>query len=202
MVVLALLFAPVFGLSRTIYHDKMLHFTWDYPTRYEVQGGAENALKSVRESDPSSTVRETAMCMAIPLRLKGRAATPYVRLLIAEIDFDCLNKALSTDSLPDLTKDTMGNLLASFSSLRIREPKTYILSEHQAAYITASAKADGVHNGMKVYAVQSCAIVSHFLVCWNFLSSDKAALPGLVAGHVQFEGHIGVPLIPVNLPLD
>jgi len=79
------------------------------------------------------------------------------------------------------------------------QPQTYDLDGHEAAFISGKAEASSIRPDMTLYAAQSCARVTHTMVCWNILSSDKTRLPILLAGQIRFDESSNQRLFPAQL---
>jgi hypothetical protein len=130
--------------------------------------------------------------------LRGKSERPYERILVTEIDFDCLQR-----NLPDigsLTKSTENDLMKVYGHLEMTEPRSFSLDGHPSAFITAKAEVGGpmkgLDPGMILYAAQTCALLDHRVACWNVLSSDQTRLSRLLAGKVAFNGRPGQAWTP------
>jgi hypothetical protein len=165
------------------FRDPVMNFTFSYPDDF----------RSLPPVEP-----QLAGCLTIPLRLAGKSERPYERILVHEIDYDCLRR--DTPEIEPLTKSTENDLMRVYGHLEMSEPSKFLLDGHPAAFITAKAEVSssmkGLEPGMILYAAQSCVVLNHRVACWNVLSSDRTRLSRLLAGKVSFNGgpdHTWVP---------
>jgi len=137
-------------------------------------------------------------CLTTPLRLAGKSDRPYERVLINEIDYDCLKR--DTPQIGPLTRSTSNNLMNVYGHLEMGEPIDFVLDGHPAAFIKVTADVNGplkgLEPGMKLYAAQTCVLLGHRVACWNVLSSDQTRLSILSAGKVSINGHPGQAWVP------
>jgi len=163
------------------FSEPVMNFTFSYPDDFQSLPSAQPLLK------------QAAGCITVPLRLKGKSERPYERILVTEIDFDCLQR--NAPDIGSLTKSTGNDLMNVYGHLEMTEPRSFSLDGHPAAFITAKAEVGGpmkgLEPGMILYAAQTCALLDHRVACWNVLSSDQARLSRLLAGKVAFHGRPG-----------
>jgi len=169
------------------FSEPVMNFTFSYPDDFQSLPSAQPLLKQAG-----------AGCITVPLRLKGKSERPYERILVTEIDFDCLQR--NTPDIGSLTKSTENDLMNVYGHLEMTEPRSFSLDGHPAAFITAKAEVGvpmkGLEPGMILYAAQTCTLVDHRVACWNILSSDQTRLSRLLAGKVAFNGHPGQAWAP------
>jgi hypothetical protein len=158
--------------------DPSMNFTFSYPDDFQSLPSAQPLLNQVTG------------CIAVPLRLKGKSERPYERILISEIDYDCLRR--DAPDIRSLTKSTEHDLMNVYGRLEMSEPSSFLLDGYPAAFITAKAEVGspmkGLEPGMILFGVQTCVLVDHRVACWNVLSSDHSRLPHLLSGKVAFKG--------------
>lgn len=151
------------------FSDPAMHFTFSYPDDFQ-------SLPSVEP--------QLAGCLIIPLRLKGKSERPYERILVNEIDYDCLKG--ETPEIGSLTKSTETDLMKVYGDLEMSEPTKFLLDGHPAAFIRAKSKVNapmkGLETGMILYGAQTCVLLGHRVACWNVLSSDQTRLSPLLGG--------------------
>src|ERR1700685_3810771 len=80
--------APASSLFVT-FNDSVMNFAFSYPDRFQ-------SLPPVQP--------QLGGCLTIPLRLKGKLERPYERILVNEIDYECLKR--DTPEIGSLTKST------------------------------------------------------------------------------------------------
>ena len=164
-----------------------MNFTFSYPDDFQSLPSAQPLLNQA-----------AAGCITIPLRLKGKSERPYERILINEIDYDCLRR--NVPDIGSLTKSTENDLMNVYGHLEMSEPSNFLLDGHPAAFITAKAEVGGpmkgLEPGMILYGVQTCVLLDHRVACWNVLSSDHTRLPRLLSGKVAFKGRPGQAWTP------
>lgn len=160
------------------FNDPELNFTFTYPDDFQSLPSAKQLLN------------QSGGCINIPLRLKGKLDRPYERVLINEIDYDCLHR--NVPDIGSITKSTENDLMNVYGRLEMSEPTKFLLDGHQAAFISAKSEVSspmkGLEPGMVLFGVQTCVLLDHRVVCWNILSSDQARLPHLLSGKVAFQG--------------
>lgn len=169
-----------------IFSDPVLNFSFSYPDDFQSLPSAQPLLS------------QAAGCIAIPLRLKGKSERPYERILISEINYDCLQR--NVPDIGSLTKSTENDLMKVYGRLEMSEPSNFLLDGHPAAFITAKAEVSspmkGLEPGMILFGVQTCVLLDHRVACWNVLSSDHTRLPHLLSGKVAFRGRPGQAWTP------
>jgi hypothetical protein len=167
------------------FSDPAMNFTFSYPDDFQ----------SLPSAQPLLT--QAAGCITIPLRLKGKSERPYERILINEIDYDCLRR--NVPDIGSLTKSTENDLM-NYGHLEMSEPSNFLLDGHPAAFIAAKAEVGspmkGLEPGMILYGVQTCVLLDHRVACWNVTSSDHTRLPRLLSGKVAFKGRPGQAWTP------
>jgi hypothetical protein len=165
------------------FNDSVMNFAFSYPDRFQ-------ALPPVQP--------QLGGCLTIPLRLKGKLERTYERILVNEIDYECLKR--DTPEIGSLTKSTEKDLMNVYGELEMSEPTKFLLDGHPAAFIRAKAKVlapmKGLDAGMVLYGAQTCAVFDHRVACWNVLSSDQASFGSLMTGKVGINGHPGVAWVP------
>ncbi|HTW78722.1 MAG TPA: hypothetical protein VME23_04155 [Terracidiphilus sp.] len=168
------------------FNDPVLNFTFSYPDDFQSLPSAQPLLN------------EVTGCIAIPLRLKGKSERPYERVLVNEIDYDCLRR--NVPEIGSITKSTENDLMNVYGHLEMSEPAIFLLDGHPAAFISAKAEVGspmkGLEPGMILFGVQTCTLLDHRVVCWNVLSSDHARLSRLASGWVAFKGRPGQAWTP------
>lgn len=165
------------------FNDPVINFAFSYPDRFQ----------SLPPVEP-----QVGGCLIIPLRLKGKLERPYERILVNEIDYECLKR--HTPEIGSLTKSTEKDLMSVYGELQMSEPTELLLDGHPAAFIQAKAKVlapmKGLDAGMVLYDAQTCALFDHRVACWNVLSSDQASFGSLLTGKIAIGGHPGVAWVP------
>jgi hypothetical protein len=183
-----MLHASSASTSFVVFNDPVMGFTFSYPDDFQSLPSAEPLLQ------------QAAGCIVIPLRLKGKFERPYERILVNEIDYDCLRS--NTPDVGSLTKSTENDLMNVYGHLEMTEPRNFLLDGHPAAFITAKAEVSGPMNGLEagmiLYGAQTCVLLDHRVACWNVLSSDQARLSSLLSGKVAFKGRPGQAWIPLH----
>jgi hypothetical protein len=160
------------------FRDPVMNFTFSYPDDFQSLPPVEPQLGG---------------CLTIPLRLAGKSERPYERILVHEIDYDCLHR--DTPEIGSLTESTGTDLMKVYGYLEMSAPSEFLLDGHPAAFITAKAKVSWpmkrLEPGMMLYAVQTCAALKNRVACWNVLTSDRTRLNGLLKGKIAFSGRPG-----------
>jgi hypothetical protein len=172
--------------SLVTFSDPVLNFTFSYPDDFQSLPSAQPLLGQAEG------------CLTVPLRLKGKSDRPYERIVIDEIDYDCLRQ--NAPDIRQITKSTENDLMNVYGHLEMSEPTSFLLDGHPAAFISAKAEVDrpmkGLEPGIILFGVQTCVLLDHRVACWNVLSSDQARLPSLLSGKVAFKGRPGQSWTP------
>jgi hypothetical protein len=168
------------------FSEPVMNFTFSYPDDFQSLPSAQPLLS------------QAAGCITVPLRVKGKSERPYERILISEIDYDCLRR--NVPNIGSLTKSTENDLMKVYGRLEMSEPSNFLLDGHPAAFITAKAEVGspmkGLEPGMILFGVQTCVLLDYRVACWNVLSSDHTRLPRLLSGKVAFKGRSGQAWTP------